>query len=203
MRTTLPSTPEPTPETVCTDITRPPERAAVGNVRGHRSPEALAFPDVYAERGEHAKRRGNNSDFLLSGLLRCGRCGKAYIGMSANGNGGRYHYYACTGRQKYGPKACTGERLPREKLETAVLHKLASVYRDEQLIANALAKAPADAETRRPEFEQQLDSTATLRLPPDDAPTGDPRADLHVPTTRAAATPSWAGSVPMRTRGVA
>jgi hypothetical protein len=23
--------------------------------------------------------------------------------MSANGNGGTYHYYACTGRQKYGP----------------------------------------------------------------------------------------------------
>jgi hypothetical protein len=35
--------------------------------------------------------------------------------MSANGNGGRCHYYACSGRQKYGPKACDGERLPREK----------------------------------------------------------------------------------------
>ena len=77
---------------------------------------------ILKERGEHAKRRGNASDFLLSGLLRCGRCGKAYIGMSANGNGGRYHYYACTGRQKYGPKACTGERLPREKLEHLTHH---------------------------------------------------------------------------------
>jgi site-specific DNA recombinase len=116
---------------------------------------------ILRERGEHAKRRGNASDFLLSGLLRCGRCGrcgKAYIGMSANGNGGRYHYYACTGRQKYGPKACTGERLPREKLEHAVLHQLASVYRDEQLITDALAKATADAEERRPEFEQRLAS---------------------------------------------
>ena len=113
---------------------------------------------VLRERGEHAKRRGNASDFLLSGLLRCGRCGKAYIGMSANGNGGRYHYYACTGRQKYGPKACTGERLPREKLEKAVLRQLASVYRDEQLITDALAKATTDAEERRPEFEQQLAS---------------------------------------------
>jgi hypothetical protein len=44
---------------------------------------------MLAERSEHAKRRGNPSDFLLSGLLRCGRCGNAYIGMSANGNGGR------------------------------------------------------------------------------------------------------------------
>jgi len=44
----------------------------------------------------------------------------------------RYHYYACTGRQKYGPKACDGERLPREKIEHAVIHQLASLYRDEQ-----------------------------------------------------------------------
>ena len=51
---------------------------------------------ILADRGEHAKRRSKPSDFLLSSILRCGRCGKAYIGMSANGNGGRYHYYACT-----------------------------------------------------------------------------------------------------------
>jgi site-specific DNA recombinase len=113
---------------------------------------------ILAERGEHAKRRGNASDFLLSGLLRCGRCGKAYIGMSANGNGGRYHYYACTGRQKYGPKACTGERLPREELEQGVLRQLATVYRNEQLVGDALATAQAAAEQRRPELEQRLAS---------------------------------------------
>jgi site-specific DNA recombinase len=77
---------------------------------------------------------------------------------TANGNGGRYHYYACTGRQKYGPKACTGERLPREKLERAVLRQLAALYRDERLIGNALAKATSEAERRRPKLEQRLAS---------------------------------------------
>jgi site-specific DNA recombinase len=113
---------------------------------------------IMRERGEHAKRRGNASDFLLSGLLRCGKCGKAYIGMSANGNGGRYHYYACSGRQKYGPKACDGERIPREKIEQAVIDQLASLYRDEQVIGDALARANADAEKQRPEFEHRLAS---------------------------------------------
>lgn len=47
---------------------------------------------ILRERGEHAKRRGNPSDFLLSGVVRCGHCSKAYIGMSARGNGGRYQY---------------------------------------------------------------------------------------------------------------
>jgi site-specific DNA recombinase len=113
---------------------------------------------IMRERGEHAKRRGNASDFILSGLLRCGKCGKSYIGMSANGNGGRYHYYACSGRQKYGPKACDGERLPREKVEHAVIHQLASLYRDEHVISDVLARAKADVEKRRPEFEQRLAS---------------------------------------------
>ena len=110
------------------------------------------------ERGDHAKRRGNASDFILSGLLRCGKCGKAYIGMSANGNGGRYHYYACSGRQKHGPKACDGERLPREKIEQAVIDQLAALYRDEQVIGDALTRASADAEKRRPAFEHRLAS---------------------------------------------
>jgi site-specific DNA recombinase len=56
------------------------------------------------ERGDDmALRRSNPGDYLLSGLLRCGRCKRAYVGMSAKGNGGTYHYYACSGRQKLGP----------------------------------------------------------------------------------------------------
>jgi Recombinase zinc beta ribbon domain len=43
--------------------------------------------------------------------------------MSARGKGGPYHYYACTARQKYGPKACQGQRVSREKLETHVNSK--------------------------------------------------------------------------------
>ncbi len=109
---------------------------------------------ILRERGEHAKRRGNPSDFILSGVVRCGHCGKAYIGMSARGNGGRYEYYACTGRQKYGPKACRNDRLPRAKLERAVLAQLASIYRDGDLIAQALARAQAEAERNRPEIEE-------------------------------------------------
>lgn len=43
---------------------------------------------------------------------KCAHCGKRYLGASANGNGGRYRYYVCFSRQRYGKKACEGERLP-------------------------------------------------------------------------------------------
>jgi site-specific DNA recombinase len=114
---------------------------------------------ILRERGEDvSRRRGNASDFLLSGVVRCGSCGKAYVGMSARGNGGRYEYYACSGRQKHGPKACRNDRLPRQKLEHAVLQQLAGLFRDSDLVAEALAKAEQEAERARPEIEQRLAS---------------------------------------------
>jgi site-specific DNA recombinase len=108
------------------------------------------------ERGEDmALRRSNPSDYLLSGLVRCGRCRRAYVGASARGNGGLYHYYACSGRQKLGPKGCDGERIPRDKLETAVIHQLAALYRDGTLIREALHAATAKAQQSQPALEQQ------------------------------------------------
>ena len=108
------------------------------------------------ERGQDLTlRRGNRSDFLLSGVMRCGRCKRAYIGMSAKGNGGVYHYYACSGRQKLGRKACDGERLNRDKLEAAVLDQLARLYRDGNLMADALQRAYNDQQADRPALVEQ------------------------------------------------
>jgi site-specific DNA recombinase len=108
------------------------------------------------ERGEDmALRRSNPGDYLLSGLVRCGRCRRAYVGASARGNGGLYHYYACSGRQKLGRKGCDGERIPRDKLEAAVIHQLAALYRDGALIRDALDAAAAKARAAQPVLAEQ------------------------------------------------
>ena len=108
------------------------------------------------ERGEDmALRRSNPGDYLLTGLIRCGRCRRAYVGMSARGNGGTYHYYACTGRQKLGRAGCDGERIPRDKLEAAVLAQLATLYRDGALIRTALEEAAAKQQAGRPALEER------------------------------------------------
>jgi site-specific DNA recombinase len=113
------------------------------------------------QRGEDLTlRRGNRSDFLLSGVVRCGRCKRAYIVMSAKGNGGTYFYYACSGRQKLGRKGCDGERLNRDKLETAVLDQLAHLYRDGDLIADAIQRAHRDHAADRPALEEQRRTVA-------------------------------------------
>ncbi len=115
---------------------------------------------ILRRRGEDASlRRGNPSDFLLSGLVRCHRCGRAYVGTSAHGRSSRYTYYACSTRYKYGPTRCSGERLPKERLEAAVLTQLAEVYRDGPLIERALAEAAKHTAKERPQLEEQLGST--------------------------------------------
>lgn len=115
---------------------------------------------LLSERGEDfAARRSNTSAFLLSGLIRCGRCRRAYVGMSAKGNGGTYRYYACSGRQKLGRKGCDGQRISRERLEAAVLSQLAELYRDGKLIGQAIEQM---AEQRKNEHEDLAERRVAL-----------------------------------------
>jgi site-specific DNA recombinase len=116
--------------------------------------------EILRRRGEDASlRRGNPSEFLLSGLVRCHHCGRAYVGTSAHGRSSRYTYYACSTRYKYGPGKCNGERLPKDRLEAAVLAQLTDLYRDGQLIKRALADAATLIAKERPRVEEQLAST--------------------------------------------
>jgi site-specific DNA recombinase len=121
-----------------------------------------AAQEILRRRGEDASlRRGNSSDFLLSGLVRCHHCGRAYVGTSAHGRNGRYTYYACSTRYKYGPSKCNGDRLSKDRLEAAVLAQLADLYRDGRVIEKALADVAEQVESERPRIEEQLDSTKT------------------------------------------
>ena len=121
-----------------------------------------AAQEILKRRSEDASlRRGNPSNFLLSGLVRCHHCGRAYVGTSAHGRNGRYTYYACSTRYKYGPSTCNGDRLPKDGLEAAVLTQLADLYRDGRVIQKALANAAEHVESARPRIEEQLLSTRT------------------------------------------
>jgi site-specific DNA recombinase len=113
-------------------------------------------------RGEDASlRRGNPTDFLLSGLVRCDHCGRAYVGTSAHGRSARYTYYACSTRYKYGTERCKGDRLPKDGLEEAVLTQLAELYRDGELIEKAVAEAAKQTAKERPRAEEQLAAIRT------------------------------------------
>ena len=92
---------------------------------------------------DRSLRRSNSSNYLLSGLVVCAQCGKHYVGAAAHGRSGRYPYYVCFSRQRYGKSACPAERLPAEELDDAILAALCDTYERTDLIEEALRKASA------------------------------------------------------------
>ncbi len=64
------------------------------------------------------------STYLLSGLLRCGLCRKAFSGQDAQS--GRYAYYVCQSIMKRGRVACDAPRLNARRFEELVLERIRS-----------------------------------------------------------------------------
>ena len=69
---------------------------------------------------QHPRRTA--SQYLLSGLAKCGSCGKALIGQDPKG--GKFGYYVCGSLMKRGAGACDTPYLPKGKFEGMVLRKL-------------------------------------------------------------------------------
>lgn len=68
----------------------------------------------------HPKRTA--SRFLLSGLARCGHCGKALIGADAKS--GKFSYYVCGTLNKQGSGSCPSHYLNSAKFEGLVIDKI-------------------------------------------------------------------------------
>ncbi len=66
----------------------------------------------------HPKRVA--SRYLLSGLVKCGHCGKALVGMEAKS--GQFTYYVCGTLLKKGSKACNTRYLNSQKFENRVVN---------------------------------------------------------------------------------
>lgn len=101
--------------------------------------EAIVEPSLYElARKLRAARapvrnpgRPASPENVLSGLVRCGKCGAAYTLESSGkhaGNGRyQYRYYNCRRSCRIGKEACAGGRIPTKKLDAAVLGYLSEM----------------------------------------------------------------------------
>ena len=62
------------------------------------------------------------STFLLSGLLRCGICGKPYVGQGAKS--GQYAYYVCATLHRAGANTCQARYLNAPKVEDFIVDRI-------------------------------------------------------------------------------
>ncbi len=160
-------------------------RAYLGEVLFRGSYHASAHPPLidqatFAAAGEllaehsddKAACRSNSYDYILSRLLVCAMCGKRYVGAAAHGRNGRYEYYVCFSRQRYGSAGCTADRLPARELEESILAAIGSAYSDAAFVDRAFADAlrrvqatssQVDDERRRVEAELKKTEAAIDR----------------------------------------
>lgn len=76
-----------------------------------------------ARRGRK-KSRARNPEYLLRGILRCGRCGMAMTPASTRKKGTEYRYYRCVNRDKNGRKACKSRPLPADAIEAFIVERI-------------------------------------------------------------------------------
>jgi len=62
------------------------------------------------------------SEYLLSGLMKCGVCGKSMSGHSAKS--GKFLYYRCSNATKRGAAECPGHWIPKPKIEGFIIDKI-------------------------------------------------------------------------------
>lgn len=81
----------------------------------HKVQEAIRMRN----RRKNGRHRPGEDDYLLTGKLRCGRCGDYMIGMSGTSKTGTiHHYYACQNRRV--GRTCDKKNIRRDIIEPAV-----------------------------------------------------------------------------------
>ena len=106
-------------------------------------------PLLSEEEFENAQRRfqprhtaagSPSSSFLFTGLLRCGRCGKAMVIETATSKTKRrYNYYNCSGARK--GCNCIMRRIPAEKIDNYLLNIVIDKLLTQDVVSDFISKA--------------------------------------------------------------
>jgi DNA invertase Pin-like site-specific DNA recombinase len=94
--------------------------------------------------GGRGVRHGVNPAYVLSGVLRCARCGKAFTPASTRKGARTYRYYRCVTRDKRGRGGCASAPLPAAAIEDFVVARVREALAD-----GALTAALGDAVLQR------------------------------------------------------
>ena len=110
---------------------------------------------VLQERAPKRQRPARvGSKFLLSGLLRCGLCGKPYTGQGAKG--GRYAYYVCGTLLQEGAGSCEASYLNAEKIEDFILEKIRDRILTDETITELVTLVAEEVDAIAGELDGQL-----------------------------------------------
>lgn len=121
---------------------------------------AIVDPDIFERAAEQLKRNasllsGQNTRYfyLLRGLLRCGRCGRKYVGTPSHG----HRYYRCQGRDRLQePDRCRVGLLHAERIEFFIWDTVEGILRDPSLLMEKLKQHHAALESEARDIESEV-----------------------------------------------
>ncbi len=136
-------------------------------VRVENAWPAIVSRELFDAVGRGLKERGPKvrpprqvgSKFLLSGLLRCGLCGKSYVGHGAKG--GQFAYYVCNTLHREGAGSCEAPYLSAPKLEDFISQKILTRVLSEQTIIELVQLVAEEIDAMAAELNTQLRSVET------------------------------------------
>jgi site-specific DNA recombinase len=102
----------------------------------------------------HPKRVA--SRYLLSGLARCGYCGKALVGQDAKS--GQFTYYVCGTLLKKGAGSCPNRYLNSQQFESLVIEKIKEHVLTTENLTKLVHTVNEEMDSLVPEYRQRLDS---------------------------------------------
>jgi site-specific DNA recombinase len=106
-----------------------------------RAKWALA-QSILQKRGEDSMSRlSNRSDFLLTGHIHCGSCGKLMVGCSGHKDGRKMNYYACRGRLFYGKGDCGQDYVRADHLEGLIVEEIGALASSPEFFNRIIAEA--------------------------------------------------------------
>ncbi len=89
--------------------------------------------------------------YLLSGLLKCGKCGSHYICETGSGHAKQFFYYLCgRSKQKLG---CDGGRLSATAFDAELIDYFKRASEDQNIIAKAIGDAILNAQIKLEKLE--------------------------------------------------
>ena len=117
------------------------------------------FDDVQQamrDRAPKVQRPGRvGSKFLLSGLLKCGVCGRPYSAQGAKS--GQFAYYICATLYREGAGTCSARYLNAPKLETFVVEKIRERILNEETIVELVTLVAEEIDAMAGELSGRLE----------------------------------------------
>jgi site-specific DNA recombinase len=102
------------------------------------------------------QKQGRNPTALLSGILKCAKCGSPMTFHQSTKGKRRYAYYVCRRVREEGASACPGSRVAADVVEAQVVDRIRAVAKDKLLVEATYRATLRELEARRSEVEAEI-----------------------------------------------